>query len=258
MAIAACAPPRSLECRELNGQDGHSHDDGGTERLLLRLARGRRRLGPGGVRLGRGLLRATHLPERRAGDEGLAGRADLGSHHRALSRRCHRRGEPALPAPALRLRDRHQGGRHLSGGGLLWMGRGGRALATLCRRRAERAGLGCDERLRHQCHRLAVVHSLAPGGTRHGLQRRQHRRRDLLTAVGGEHRRAGLPGRDRRDRPRHGAHRMAAGRPVPRPHAATDGAGTRRRCGWRAGGLRHVAGGGAFARTHCCGETAAS
>ena len=67
--------------------------------------------------------------------------------------------------------------------------------------RIQRRRLGRDERGGPQCHRLALVRALAARSAGHGLQRRQHRRRDLLAAVGGRHRRARLS----RSRPRRSA-----------------------------------------------------
>src|SRR5262249_41616543 len=53
------------------------------------------------------------------------------------------------------------------------------ALAALCCERAERRRLGWDERRRGQRHRLTVVRPLPPGRPRHGIQWREHRRRDF-------------------------------------------------------------------------------
>ena len=63
---------------------GEGDGRGGAIGLVLRVARGQRRGRAGRLRLGRGILRPAGVSEHRAGDDGLAGRADLGRDHGAF------------------------------------------------------------------------------------------------------------------------------------------------------------------------------
>ena len=105
-----------------------------------------------------------------------------------------------------------------------------RAVAAVRRDGAERRGLGRHECRRHQCHRLPVVRAHAARRAGHGLQRRQHRRRDLLAALGGRHRHAGFPDGSGGDRPRRRPHDVGSGRPGVLAHTREDGIDARRRC----------------------------
>ncbi len=175
-----------------------------TETRILRLAGGRGRLRAGDLRLGPRLLRPAGLSARRA-----ARRADgrwrwspqpspcISWSARSSSPICRR-------SIAVRRRRRDQGRRRRSWRSASSAGPWRREPWQLfAGHAAERRRLGGDGRGGRQRDRLAVVHPRATGGARHGLQRRQHRRRHVLAAVGRGDRVLGFPagrGGDRRRR----------------------------------------------------------
>ena len=156
---------------------------------LLRLAGGRRRIRPGGLRLGDGLLRPAGLPARDRGGTGLAVGADLDGRHAFTFWSARSRAPACRAASALRRPGRHQGWRPLAWLGVLGWAVAIGALAALRRDLAQRRGLGCDERGCTQFDRLALVRAHAPGRARDGVQWREHRRRHFLAVVGGRDRR---------------------------------------------------------------------
>ena len=198
---------------------------------VLRLAGGRRRLRARSLRLGHRLLRPARVPQRRARNARLAAGARLDAPSACTSWSARSTGACLLAL------HRRFGAAAVTKAGALSLAAGILGWATVTApwqlflaSAAERRGVGGDERGGAQCDRLAVVRALAARRARHGLQRRQHRRRHLLAALGGCHRRAGIPARGRRDRPLHGCHDVGAGRRGVLPHAAADGIDARRRC----------------------------
>lgn len=152
---------------------------------FLRPLGGAGRLPARRLRLGRGLLRAAHLPGRSHVPHRLVLEPGLGRGHRAFSVRRGGRDESAARACQIGLARDDDSGRRFCGRGRSGMGRGVAALAAFRGRALERRGMGGDGRGHGQCDRVALVRDWAALRPGQGLQRGEHRRRDSLAAMGG-------------------------------------------------------------------------
>ena len=202
------------------------------------MARGGRHVRAGGVRLGRRLLRPTGLSARRAGGASLVGGAGLLRRDAALPGGRRRGRQSAGALSKVRLARGDQGRGHRPGAGRAGLGGGARAVGAAAGHAAERRRLGGDGSGRRERHHRAVVRAQAAGCPRHRLQRRQHRRRGVLAALGSGNRLVRLPHGRSDHRRRHGRDHLAARRPGVFAHAAEHRPGAGRRSDGRAGG-RH-------------------
>ena len=170
----------------------------------------------------------------------MADRADRHRRDRSFPRwRVFRRQHGGAPSP-VRCSESHQSLLDFDGGRPDRLGDLSRTMAHVCCKRAERCGMGRHECGRAECDRLAVVRSQAPIGPRHGLQRRQHRRRDLLAALGCDHRGAGVCQCGDGYRSYNDPRPLDPRGPVFCPNSRADGACTGRRCAGRPAQLHHV------------------
>ncbi len=207
------------------------------------MARRCRHFRAGGVRLGDRLLRSAGLSPCRAGGASLVGGVGLVGGDGPLPGRRRRGRQFAGALSPVRLAGGDQGRRHRPGAGRAGLGHGARAVATAAGHAAERRRLGGDGRCRRERHHRAVVRAETAGGAGHGLQRRQHRRRGVLAAMGSGDRLVRLSHGRRDRRHRHDRDGLAARRSglfahaaEHRPVAGRRGCGrTGGRCRWSAG-----------------------
>jgi hypothetical protein len=99
---------------------------------------------------------------------------------------------------------------HLTGGRYPRLGHFHSALAALGCERVQLRGLGCDERGCSQRNRLSLVRTRTPRRSRHGVQRREYRRRDFPALLGSCDWHAGIFLCSHSNKLCHGIHGMAS------------------------------------------------
>ncbi len=142
------------------------------------------RLRAGRLRLGCRLLRSARIPPRGGRAHRVATGAGLDCGDGALSRGCARHRQSTTPASPLRSAPDDDGRRERYGPGHPGLGHRERSVASVRRGAGERRGLGDHGRRRRQRGDRALVRARPTHGIGEGLQRRQHRRGDLLAIVG--------------------------------------------------------------------------
>ena len=194
------------------------------------MARGRRGIRAGGVRLGSRILRPAGVSVCRARSARMAAGAGVDRRHGALSDRRDHGGEPAEALSPFRPAGDHEGRRRSRSASVCSRGRWHRSRGSFLPRRCFSGdGWAAMGAAAINAVVVALVRAQAPGGALHGIQRREHRRHRVHSAVGDDDRVRGLSRRGGGDRLRDGGDDLDRRRSDVLEIAAADGIDARRR-----------------------------